>query len=869
MASNGCLKSPIEKNRADRQLKSNEAEAVPRKRKRTGPFRIKTGCVVALRFRPELKDCRISVIQQAGNEEAMTSQEQQIIWDDDYTCVWTKPCVGRDEGLALIGKRIRCVFPKNKEDPKSKRKVLEGEIIRLVDYGDRQLRGARRGFVVELLMEKRQYELFSFLQRGNEGWGSLKANGGTAMKNQNLEERIRGKDTVSVIVNLMKPWWMEYRDDAVLSSEKFLNWTVEKLVPTKLFHHSTNTKKDSKSPDTEKVSKERRKSKGSISTAPRYMGNGNDPADQQINNFRWTARRYHDIRLSVSSEQESVPFSAEMLSTGFAAEVVKVESTQSNGTENGTSTLAMVTLQRIFLPEHTYSGRLSHDDALTAYPDHAYLNSDRKYILKVPIEHLVIISKKLVMEQNTSGIQQSESNDVLAALLFSYSYSQAGDFYFPSSIAASLPLQPDRPCHRCRRIFPEDNNSSSRSEGKASWFCQECINTLDLIENESSSLLEKCECRRCVRDRSSCKEADLNSRINKLSGKSSSNSFFSRICHKIDKIDILDFQLPNRLMSDSAFPISRGSVSTKVKQKGPTKVNRSSPGRPSKDIVDKAVNEKRNKKKLSGKVAGGNGKDVKEEEEDFSVFKPTCVRSTPYDRNRKRRRETFESNETTRDKPRCLRGKEDEKNVGEVEKDEKTTSGRAARANQRRVMKGVASFGSSSTLNIDTLASREPQLRFDRSGIHAWGVFADEDIAAGEMILEYRGEIIGNSIAERREVEYEAAKIGSDYMFRIDAANVCDATKQGCVARFINASCEPNCYTKIITLDGNKRIVIYAKRNIRTGEELCYDYKFPLEYDESKRIPCYCGAKECRGYMNWVSNFNDLFRFLLQKSNTL
>jgi histone-lysine N-methyltransferase SETD1 len=136
-------------------------------------------------------------------------------------------------------------------------------------------------------------------------------------------------------------------------------------------------------------------------------------------------------------------------------------------------------------------------------------------------------------------------------------------------------------------------------------------------------------------------------------------------------------------------------------------------------------------------------------------------------------------------------------------------------------------------------------------------VFADEDIAGDEMIIEYRGELIGNSIAEKWEKEYEEAKIGSDYMFRVDALNVCDATKQGNVARFINASCGPNCYTKIITLDGNKRIVIYAKRNIRAGEELCYDYKFPLEYDEAKRIPCHCGAKECRGFMNWVSARQD------------
>jgi histone-lysine N-methyltransferase SETD1 len=47
---------------------------------------------------------------------------------------------------------------------------------------------------------------------------------------------------------------------------------------------------------------------------------------------------------------------------------------------------------------------------------------------------------------------------------------------------------------------------------------------------------------------------------------------------------------------------------------------------------------------------------------------------------------------------------------------------------------------------------------------------------------------------------------------------VCDATKIGNVARYINASCSPNCYTQIITANENKRIVIYAKKNIQPGE---------------------------------------------------
>ena len=65
--------------------------------------------------------------------------------------------------------------------------------------------------------------------------------------------------------------------------------------------------------------------------------------------------------------------------------------------------------------------------------------------------------------------------------------------------------------------------------------------------------------------------------------------------------------------------------------------------------------------------------------------------------------------------------------------------------------------------------------------------------------MHIRGtEIIGNAMAEKRELEYENAKIGSDYMFRVDPLTVCDATKHGNVARFINASCDPNCFTKVL-----------------------------------------------------------------------
>ncbi|KAL7076993.1 hypothetical protein ACQ4LE_003741 [Meloidogyne hapla] len=142
---------------------------------------------------------------------------------------------------------------------------------------------------------------------------------------------------------------------------------------------------------------------------------------------------------------------------------------------------------------------------------------------------------------------------------------------------------------------------------------------------------------------------------------------------------------------------------------------------------------------------------------------------------------------------------------------------------------------------------RSKMIKFARSRIHGWGLFSLEPIAPDEMIVEYIGEKIRPEVANTRELAYERQGIGSSYLFRIDENVVIDATKKGNFARFINHSCQPNCYAKVLTVQGEKRIVIYSKRFIQKGEEITYDYKFPLE---DEKIPCLCGASQCRGYLN-------------------
>ncbi|XP_072227697.1 histone-lysine N-methyltransferase SETD1B-A [Leuresthes tenuis] len=174
-----------------------------------------------------------------------------------------------------------------------------------------------------------------------------------------------------------------------------------------------------------------------------------------------------------------------------------------------------------------------------------------------------------------------------------------------------------------------------------------------------------------------------------------------------------------------------------------------------------------------------------------------------------------------------------------------TRAGSERRSEQRRLMSSFAC--DSDLLKFNQLKFRKKKIRFCKSHIHEWGLFALEPIAADEMVIEYVGQNIRQVIADMREKRYEEEGIGSSYMFRVDHDTIIDATKCGNFARFINHSCNPNCYAKVITVESQKKIVIYSRQPINVSEEITYDYKFPIE---DEKIPCLCGAENCRGTLN-------------------
>ena len=150
------------------------------------------------------------------------------------------------------------------------------------------------------------------------------------------------------------------------------------------------------------------------------------------------------------------------------------------------------------------------------------------------------------------------------------------------------------------------------------------------------------------------------------------------------------------------------------------------------------------------------------------------------------------------------------------------SASRSNRVNNRRLVADIAaqkqvlstSNGEGDVLRFNQLKKRKKPVKFARSAIHNWGLYAMENIAANDMIIEYVGEKVRQQVADMRERQYLKSGIGSSYLFRIDENTVIDATKRGGIARFINHSCTPNCTAKIIKVEGSKRIVIYALRDI-------------------------------------------------------
>ncbi len=91
------------------------------------------------------------------------------------------------------------------------------------------------------------------------------------------------------------------------------------------------------------------------------------------------------------------------------------------------------------------------------------------------------------------------------------------------------------------------------------------------------------------------------------------------------------------------------------------------------------------------------------------------------------------------------------------------------------------------------------------------GLFTFSDIKKGQCIIEYKGPTL---------TKQEEEDSNSLYLFEVTKKKTIDGAVRWNTARYVNHSCRPNSEIEII----KEHVYIMAKRNIKAGEELNYDY---------------------------------------------
>ena len=119
------------------------------------------------------------------------------------------------------------------------------------------------------------------------------------------------------------------------------------------------------------------------------------------------------------------------------------------------------------------------------------------------------------------------------------------------------------------------------------------------------------------------------------------------------------------------------------------------------------------------------------------------------------------------------------------------------------------------------------KVKRSRSGL---GLYTEEPIKRGSFIIEYYGPILTN---KERDV------VGGKYLFETSYNRTIDGSGRYNTARYANHCCQPNCEVEII----RGRVYILAKRNIKKGEELTYDYD--KEYFDAYIKPNGCKCVSC------------------------
>ncbi|KAJ3038173.1 histone methyltransferase set2 [Rhizophlyctis rosea] len=144
---------------------------------------------------------------------------------------------------------------------------------------------------------------------------------------------------------------------------------------------------------------------------------------------------------------------------------------------------------------------------------------------------------------------------------------------------------------------------------------------------------------------------------------------------------------------------------------------------------------------------------------------------------------------------------------------------------------------------------QNPKTEIYRAGKFGFGLRVLEDVAVGDIVLEYVGELIDKDEFQKRVEEYNQKALQHRYFAGLRNGELLDSMKKGNSGRFLNHHCEPNCQLQSWVVGNTERLAFVAVKELKAGDEANFDYGDGRLEGVPPQI-CLCGAERCWG-MIW------------------
>ncbi|KAI9766075.1 MAG: hypothetical protein M1840_006782 [Geoglossum simile] len=164
---------------------------------------------------------------------------------------------------------------------------------------------------------------------------------------------------------------------------------------------------------------------------------------------------------------------------------------------------------------------------------------------------------------------------------------------------------------------------------------------------------------------------------------------------------------------------------------------------------------------------------------------------------------------------------------------------------------------------------RTVPLEIFKTSNRGWGLRCPVDLRKGDFIDVYKGEVITNDEANRREVEKKRVGTKENYLYVMEKfaeandipANklyTVDGERFGGPTRFMNHSCDPNSRQFTVSYHHGDMFIydlaFFALNFIPAHTELTFNYTDaehtgPKRRKSKRATGCLCGSSNCRGYI--------------------